>query len=157
MKIPKPGHAFRTMIVFLLMVVFIFIVHARASDDSLIVAGKRIGKIKLGDHFHPLEETWGKPNKVEKTVDGTLVGYYRHKMGFLVKQDFILTIYCENPYYKTKKGTGVGDKIYGIRVEFGKGKKIDKEDGSGYYLHYTDRGISFAVDSRGFIEQIMVY
>ncbi|MDQ7825251.1 MAG: hypothetical protein RDV48_20795 [Candidatus Eremiobacteraeota bacterium] len=114
--------------------------------DTLIVPGKRVGAIALGEQIDRVESRIGKAEIVPRE-DFQIYSFVQYLLDLGVQKDSVMIILVMNPAYATSEGIAVGRGIttviraYGRNYEYEEIKNADVE----YLISYPAQGISFSV------------
>lgn len=119
---------------------------AKAAEKNLIVGGKRVGQVILGDSASKYESFLGP----RTAVSSTFFDYPKRKMALLVKDGVINGIMVYSPQYQTAEGVRVGAPASILLKRYG--QYLKTESGS---LVYSELGLAF-IEKDGRISRIMV-
>ena len=124
----------KPMLVFLLTAVLFSLCINAALADNIIVGGKRVGPILLGQPLSKYEKILGP----RKTLSQSFYEYPKRGIALMVKQGKVEGIMVYSKGYKTKKGVKVGSSVKLLKKKYGNYLKTD----TGAMI-YTDLGLAF--------------
>jgi hypothetical protein len=87
--------------------------------DNLIVAGERVGPVKIGMPVAELLTVAGTPNSTS-LIENSAAATYRFNGFTVAAHDTVYWIVVESPAYRTAQGTAVGVEQIEARASFGK-------------------------------------
>ena len=128
-----PGRRIYINFLFALSILLLISISA-AHADNIIVGGKRVGPVKLGDPLSKYEKVLGP----RKTLSQTFFDYPKRGIALMVKNGKIEGIMVYSSAYKTKEGVKVGASINLLEKKFGAYLKTDTGA-----LVYSDMGLAF--------------
>ena len=115
-------------------------------NDFLIIGGKRIGPVMLGQPLKKYQKFLGQSKKIKHTF----FNYPKKGLAVLTENGIIVGIMTYSPKYGTKQGIRVGSTVSDLRKKYGNYLKTDA--GS---LTYSELGLA-CVEKDGKITKIMV-
>lgn len=125
---------YQTLILYMSALFVFLLCTSGAFADNLIVGGKRIGPVVLGDPIAKYEKFLG-PRKI---ISSTLYEYPKRKIAVLVKNGSIEGIFTYSPAYKTREGVQVGQSVKVLKKKYGNYLKTN--EGA---LVYSESGLAF--------------
>lgn len=109
--------------------------------DRIIVAGRRVGDVRIGDPISKVEEAWGRADKVLPLGQGSKRNLHRYKeeaLGLIVYGGRIEGMILETGDFITPDGIKVGSSRAEVLKAFGRTNRTEPER-----LWYDVRGIGF--------------
>jgi hypothetical protein len=133
------------------------------SSDKLIIPGKQIGKIQIGDDPETITKNLGKPDSSDAAMgkawlfwkgerdehnNKTLLAIYTTYKDNTMREKVVKLIYSTSSFFKTSNGLGVYSDLDDIKKQFPALQQVSqfKESNSERIIHiYTDKdqGIAF--------------
>ena len=124
-----------------------------ACGSNLIVNGRSVGDINIGDSLTTICNKYGEPNSIDKSSGGTYnVYYYTYNISMTMdKHNILIGIVLTNKSYKDSFGLYVGAPANTLTQCYG---MYDERMGNTYIWYKY--GIAFAVEKNA-IRQIIVF
>jgi hypothetical protein len=148
---------------FLCCLLFVLLSLSAFAQDNLVVPGKSVGALRIGDARDAALNTFGKPTKTERLRSGLLKDSWlgpEPRSGSEETQIFLHVIYrarrvvqieFNDPKYKTAGGVSIASTLAEFRAQHKRPRAraylYDDGEGSGYVGYYYDAvadGIAFS-------------
>ncbi|CAN0307143.1 unnamed protein product [Phaeothamnion confervicola] len=121
--------------------------------DRLLVAGQRVGDVRLGMRFSLIEKAWGPPSKSKDMGNGEMLcSYPTNAVRIIVHDGIVDGILVTTGDYVTPQGLKVG--VSGVGVQKVLGQSMHKLKNG---LFYPQLGIGFVTESNQVTEIQILY
>lgn len=140
---------------------------AAGPDDHFIVAGQRVGFVRLGLSIQDVEARLGH-GRALPTRDAVLYRFSQLGLTCAVQRGQVISVLVQNPTYRTPQGTAVGSDPDTVVRELGDGYEYESAESLGvtpspaspgrpaeYKLHYWREGIHLTLRGEK-VEAILV-
>lgn len=115
--------------------------------DRLIIPGRRVGEIRLGQKSEVVLKAWGPPDRTSPLAGAAVALYAGRGVGVIIRSGRIEGLLVETGDFMTREGIQVGSTRDQVVAALGPGYTE-----SGPQLYYSERGIGFVLEGNQVVE-----